>query len=1086
MAGSDDVEAGAKRKQGSSQAQPNSKQAKMDAVKESTFEKELMELDAKSKASEGVVMQQWSRPSAKQIRPAAESFVFQQLDIDTYEGPHMHGMPGIHRNGVIFRLFGVNSNGNSVCAHVHGFLPYFYVPAPKDFKAQHVGIFMEAINAKITNLSPKVHNAVVRVEVEMKENIFGYHSQTKIQFLKLTMNLPHQIAAARRAVEQGFNVGVYGLVACQPFESNLEILLRFMVDTGIVGCSWVELPQGAYRIRGKTSNPPPQSRCQYEFDIAYDKLIAHAAEGEYSKNAPFRILSFDIECKGRPGVFPEADQDPIIQIANMVQLQGEERPFVRNIFCLKTCDNIAGSEVKTYHRHKTDLDNERELLQEWAEFLRAVDPDVITGYNTTNFDLPYLFKRAEKLNVKNFHYWGRIENTPSVMRDTQFSSKAYGTRDSHTFNIEGRVPFDVLQLLQRDYKLRSYSLNSVSAEFLGEQKEDVPHTIISDLQEGSDQTRRRLAVYCLKDAYLPLRLLNKLMGLINYIEMARVTGVPLNYLLTRGQQIKVVSQLYRRARVVDYVIPHVPSGQADEQYEGATVIEPNAGYYDTPITTLDFASLYPSIMMAHNLCYTTLIRGNPASLGLGPDDYIKTPTGDNFVKQSKLKGLLPDILEDLLTARKRAKLALKKETDPFKKAVLDGRQLALKISANSVYGFTGATVGKLPCLQISSSVTGFGRQMIEQTKQVVEDKYTIENGYVADAKVIYGDTDSVMIKFGTETLEEAMDMGKEAATFVSEKFVSPIKLEFEKVYFPYLLISKKRYAGLYWTRPDKYDKMDCKGIETVRRDNCHLVKNLIDRCLKFLLVERDLEGAKQHVKDTISLLLQNKVDISQLVISKALAKSSENYTAKQAHVELADRMRKRDAGSAPQLGDRVPYVIIKAAKKAAAYEKAEDPIYVLENNIPIDFQHYVEHQLTNPITRIFEPIMGVGKAQHLLKGDHTRKVSVLTPMTGGLMKFTKKVATCVSCKSRLPRDDLAICEHCKPHEGDILRREVDNMRDLEEKFSRLWSQCQRCQGSLHQDILCTSRDCPIFYMRSKVKQDLSVQQKVIDRFGDDW
>ncbi len=156
--------------------------------------------------------------------------------------------------------------------------------------------------------------------------------------------------------------------------------------------------------------------------------------------------------------------------------------------------------------------------------------------------------------------------------------------------------------------------------------------------------------------------------------------------------------------------------------------------------------------------------------------------------------------------------------------VLDGRQLALKISANSVYGFTGAQVGKLPCLEISQSVTAFGRKMIEFTKNEVEQRYTIDNGYQFNAEVIYGDTDSVMVKFGVETVAEAMKLGQEAAEYVSEKFVKPIKLEFEKVYYPYLLINKKRYAGLYFTRPDKHDKMDCKGIETVRRDNCTLVK----------------------------------------------------------------------------------------------------------------------------------------------------------------------------------------------------------------------------------------------------------------------
>ncbi len=155
----------------------------------------------------------------------------------------------------------------------------------------------------------------------------------------------------------------------------------------------------------------------------------------------------------------------------------------------------------------------------------------------------------------------------------------------------------------------------MSAEFLGQQKEDVHHSIIADLFRGSDDDRKRLAVYCIKDAYLPLRLLDKLMCIVNYTEMARVTGVPISYLLTRGQQIKVVSQLYRQCLKEDLVIPTIRQQQgaaaAGEEegvgYKGATVLDPKRGYYQIPITTLDFASLYPSIMIAHNLCYTTLL-----------------------------------------------------------------------------------------------------------------------------------------------------------------------------------------------------------------------------------------------------------------------------------------------------------------------------------------------------------------------------------------------------------------------------------------------------------------------------------------------
>merc|ERR1719231_757387 len=161
-----------------------------------------------------------------------------------------------------------------------------------------------------------------------------------------------------------------------------------------------------------------------------------------------------------------------------------------------------------------------------------------------------------------------------------------------------------------------------------------------------------------------------------------------------------------------------------------------------------------------------------------------------------------------------------------------------------------------------------------------------------------------------------MDLGKEAADMVSDTFIKPIKLEFEKVYCPYLLMNKKRYAGLYWTKPEKYDKLDTKGIETVRRDNCALVRIVVDTVLQKILIEKSIEGATQYVQGIIGDLLQNKVDLSLLVITKSLGKGAnrEDYASKQAHVELAEKMRKRDPHTAPGSGDRVPYVITAAAK----------------------------------------------------------------------------------------------------------------------------------------------------------------------------
>jgi DNA polymerase delta subunit 1 len=242
----------------------------------------------------------------------------------------------------------------------------------------------------------------------------------------------------------------------------------------------------------------------------------------------------------------------------------------------------------------------------------------------------------------------------------------------------------------------------------------------------------------------------------------------------------------------------------------------------------------------------------------------------------------------------------------------------------------------------------------------------------------------------------------------------------------------------------------------------------------------------RYVKDTIADLLQNKVDMSKLVITKALAK--EHYDGKQAHVELAERMRKRDAGSAPGLGDRVAYVMIKGAAGSKNFERSEDPIFVLENNVPIDTRYYLDNQLAKPLDRIFNPILGETKAKSLLTGAHTRSISVAAPSVGGLMKFAKKTMTCMGCKKPLTGKEEsagAVCSNCAPRVGELYNKTLGKVSDLEVRFGRLWTQCQRCQGSMHNEVICSSKDCPIFYMRMKAKKDLEDAGKELTRFDFD-
>jgi len=1068
--------------------------------------------------------EKWPRPPLpSDFSAATHSITFQQMEIKyVLERGGGFTRPGVNDideeddededERPVVKMFGCTQEGYSIALSVHNFMPYIYVPVPHSISlltASEKDVCLALYKALGTRMKAKTGSGddiVYQVTVEQKMSIMHYREE-KSAFFKITFTSPKYIAQARAVLEDeglklvacggigGTNGNDIVIDSFPTFESNIVYTLRFMVDQGIGGASWVHLPAGKYRlITGRGGGGERKCASTIEAEVHYEDLVAYAVDDEaWSHIAPLRILSFDIECAGRPGIFPEPSVDPVIQIANYVTVHGQEKPVLANVFVLDTCSPISGVDVRCFR-------SEQELLKAWSRFVVAVDPDLLTGYNIVNFDLGYLKDRASALKLRDFDQFTRVRAKRIVAKDAKFSSAQTGSRESKEWSIDGRVVFDMYQVIQRDKKLSSYTLNNVSAHFLNQQKEDVHHSQITKLHQGTADDRHRLAVYCCKDALLPLRLCDALVCLVGYVEMARVTGVPFTFLLTRGQGIKVVSQILRKARGMDLLMPTVKPRGGDEGFDGAKVFDAKAGFYDKPILTLDFASLYPSIMQAHNLCYTTLLppgfnkEGNninyatPLVEGV---DYAVSPMGDCFILDTKKKGILPSILESLLKARGRAKVLMAAATDKMQEQVYNCRQLALKVSANSVYGFTGQSVGSLPCLQISSSVTSYGRQMIIKTAEVMKEHYSIKNGYAHDADVIYGDTDSVMVWTGVSTVAEAIAIGKEAAQMVSAHFIKPIKLEFEKVYYPWLLMSKKKYAGLFWTKPDKWDKIDSKGIESVRRDNCGIVRYVVDIVLQRILVKQDVVGAIEFSKGIISDILQNKVDLSLLIITKAYSRDAEAYKSPQAHIKLAQKMAKRDPATAPAVGDRIPYVIVRGDKKSKMSEKAEDPLYVLQNDIPVDAQYYIE-QLISPLCRLFAPMIDNPKGI-LTTGEHTRHLVMPRSKTGGgggavkgsLAAFVVVRENCAGCQAPLEQGQKTLCSHCRSQPDqviDIYNKYLNSTREKEMQFSRLWTHCQNCTGNLHLEVICSANDCPIFYKRTKVYKELGESQKALARF----
>ena len=663
--------------------------------------------------------------------------------------------------------------------------------------------------------------------------------------------------------------------------------------------------------------------------------------------APFVVASVDIECNSSTGKFPDPDVrgDACFQIAISLCTFGNDEPYDKTCLCYKKTDtNLEGSTIISF-------DTEREMLEAFQKYIHEKDVDIITGWNIFGFDLNYIYTRAFITGCNpEFFKMGKLKSQTCEISIKKLSSSALGDNVLKLLPMSGRFIFDLFHEVKKGYKLDSYKLNEVSKLYLGDQKIDMaPKEMFARYLEGDPVKLREVAEYCIKDTLLPHRLMKKMCILLNLLEMAKATWVPLCFLVERGQQIKVFSQLTKKAREMGFMVPTIRWGQLpEEQYEGATVLEAQKGAYYTPITALDFEALYPSIMMAHNLCYSSYVMNEKDYGNIPGIEYETFKIGAKTYKFAQdVPSLLPAILLELKQFRKKAKKDMAAATG-YMKEVYNGKQLAYKISMNSVYGFTGAGKGILPCVPIASTTTFRGRAMIEETKNYVEKNFP-------GSKVRYGDTDSVMVEFdvgdrkGEEAVKYSWEIGERAAEECSALFKKPNNLELEKVYWPYFLYSKKRYAAKLWTK-GKDDEMhmdyiDIKGLQVVRRDNTPHVREVCKELLDVVLTSSDTGPPKELAKERAIELLSGDVSNEKLVLSQSLSDSykvagqsvsitsPESCNINQAHVQVVNKMRQRKPGSEPQSGDRVPYLLTKTDNsKAKAFEKSEDPNYVEEHN----------------------------------------------------------------------------------------------------------------------------------------------------------
>ena len=591
-----------------------------------------------------------------------------------------------------------------VTLKINDFNPFFFIEIPNGWDHTCIYSMKEALGRNVKN-----------IDYLQRKRYYSFENNKLRKFLKLSFWNHRGFRSVNYRLKEPITVG--GVSRVFPvYESNIDPVLRLTHLQDILTAGWVKIEK--YSISESE-----------EFKCSWKSIFNYPEAGHSISD--IRVMYFDIEACSEDGSFPNAmkPRDRVTQICCIYKdtLSGTSKKY---LFNLGTIDSINDTEV-------IQCKSEKELLLKYSRFILNSNPDVIVGYNIFGFDNGFLFERAKVLGIEeSFNYQSKLQGHRTDIVKKILNNQQSGFNDWKMTHLVGRIHIDLLQVIKKDFKLESYKLDYVGEYFLKQGKDDVSPKEIFEAwnpELGTREKRTRVGKYCVQDTNLCLLLFEKFAVLPNHIEMAKVTRVPLEYLISRGQSIKVFSQIAYETRKAKYLIPVLPKQETDSKFQGATVLEAHVGYYTRPVCGLDFASLYPSIMIAHNMCYSTVVL-DQKYLGLPGLEYSTIKCNEDlsvtFVQNQN--GVLSGILQSLWTARKVTKKEMNASTDPFVKTVLNAKQLAIKVSMNSIYGFTGATVGALPCLEISQAVTGCGRLMIEQTQHHAKNMFNCE--------IIYGDS----------------------------------------------------------------------------------------------------------------------------------------------------------------------------------------------------------------------------------------------------------------------------------------------------------------------------------------------------------
>ena len=752
--------------------------------------------------------------------------------------------------------------------------------------------------------------------------------------------------------------------------------------------------------------------------------------------------------------------------------------------------NIFGFDYPFMHERACQLD----CLEEFSIFGRNTEQStellvMTTVVATGPYELK-LLPMTGRLQIDLFTYMRKEFNLPSYKLDyvssyllsdkvTRYVNEAdtciIYTKNMKGIELYGYVHFEIhnhsseLYLDGKKFKIIGINTDGfvidcnldISQSFSwGLSKDDVSPKDIFEMSKRGKDDRGIIAKYCIQDCNLVHQIFQKIDVLTTFSEMSKLCSVPIQFLVLRGQGIKLTSYIAKKCREKDTLMPLVSKGNESDAFEGAIVLEPKCGLYlEDPVACVDYSSLYPSSIISENISHdskvwtkefnldgtiklnkngTERITGAKDKSGsfmydnLDEYEYVditydtfkymrKTPsasatkvlTGSKICRYAQFpnddKAIMPAILLELLAARKSTKQQMKKETDVFKQNILDKRQLSIKITANSLYGQTGAKTSSFYEIDVAASTTSIGRKLLIYAKEIIENIYgnlvvdTKFGKMLSKAEYIYGDTDSVFFTFNFEdlngvkikdkqALEMTIDLAKEAGHLCTSFLKDPHDLEYEKTFMPFCLLSKKRYVGMLYEEDINVCKRKSMGIVLKRRDNAPIVKDVYGGIIDILMKDKDIDKSVDFLDKMLTDIIEKKINIDKLVISKSLRSFYKNPN-QIAHSVLANRIGIREPGNKPSPGDRIPYVYIQTKGKLLQGEKIETPQFVQQESLKIDYGFYISNQIMKPVIQIYGLVLYDMKRFKRRKPSFLQEIKTIQQNGDNDEQINKKIQT---------------------------------------------------------------------------------------------